>query len=42
MAYKKGLIEIKDPKILEALLYAMKSKGCAVSYEEIEQIKRLG
>ncbi len=42
VVYKKGLIEIKDPSILDALLYAMKAKGCAISYEEIEQIKRIG
>lgn len=42
VAWKKGLIEIKDGvSILDALLYALKSKGCAVSQEEIEEIKKL-
>jgi|SRR3989344_2821993 len=41
MAYKKKLIEIKDKNALEALLYATKFKGCAISWEEIEQMKKL-
>src|SRR3989344_1411546 len=41
MAYKKGFIQIKDKHALEALLYATKFKGCAVSWEEIEQLKKL-
>jgi len=39
-AYKKGLLHLKD-HILEALLYAAKYKGCSISFEEIEQMKRL-
>jgi hypothetical protein len=42
VAYKKGLIKIKDKNILDALLYALKFKGCAISNEEISQIKKLG
>ncbi len=41
VAYKKGLIPLKGKKVLEALLYATKFKGCAISYEEIEELKRL-
>ena len=41
MAYKKKFIEIKDKNALEALLYATKFKGCAISWEEIEQLKKL-
>lgn len=41
MAYKKGIIQIKDKHALEALLYATKFKGCAISWEEIEQLKKL-
>ena len=41
MAYKKGIIQIKDKHALEALLYATKFKGCAISWEEIEQLKRM-
>jgi hypothetical protein len=41
MAYKKRLIEIRDKHALEALLYATKFKGCAISWEEIEQLKKL-
>ena len=42
VAYKKGLIKIKDKEILDALLYSLKFKGAAISGEEIEEIKRLG
>ncbi len=39
-AYKKGIIKIKDGNdLLDALLYALKYKGCAVSFEEIEELK---
>lgn len=41
VAYKKGLIPLKGKKVLEALLYATKFKGCAISFEEIEELKRL-
>lgn len=41
LAYKKGLIELKDKKVLDALLYASKFKGCSISFDEIEQIKHL-
>lgn len=42
IAYKKGVVRIKNKKILDALLYALKYKGCAISTEEIEKIKKLG
>lgn len=42
IAYKKGVVRIKNKKILDALLYALKFKGCAISSEEIERIKKLG
>jgi hypothetical protein len=41
VAYKKGLVKLKGPQVLDALLYAMKFKGAAISGEEIEQIKKL-
>ena len=42
VAYKKGLTEIQDgADVLDALLYSLKFKGCAISSEEIEEIKRL-
>lgn len=41
LAYKKNLIEWKGKEILEALLYALKFKGCAISTDEIEEIKKL-
>lgn len=42
LAHKKGLLTIKSKNALDALLYALKFKGCSVSEDEIEQIKRLG
>ncbi len=41
LAYKKGLVKIGNGNLLEALLYAMKYKGCSVSREEVEAMKRL-
>lgn len=45
VAYKKGLIHnmnnTRDRKALEALLYATKFKGSAISFEEINQLKKL-
>jgi len=42
VAWKKNLIELKDGKtVLDALLYAVKFKGCAISSDEIEEIKGL-
>lgn len=41
LAYKKSLIRWKNKDVLDALLYALKFKGCAISYEEIEQIKKM-
>ena len=43
VAYKKGLVDLKDGNVvLDALLYALKFKGAAISGDEIEEIKRLG
>ena len=39
--YKKGIFKIKSALLLDALLYAVKFKGCAISDEEIKEIKRL-
>lgn len=41
VAYKKGLIPLKGKKVLEALLYATKFKGSAISIQEIEELKKL-
>jgi len=40
--YKKGISKLKNGLVLDALLYAVKFKGCAISEEEIEAIKRIG
>lgn len=42
VAWKKGYVDLKDgDTVLDALLYAVKFKGCAISSEEIEEIKRI-
>lgn len=41
IAYKKGFFDIKDSRALEAMLYALKYRGCSVSEAEIEEIKYL-
>ena len=42
VAYKKNLVDLKDGAlVLDALLYALKFKGAAISGEEIEEIKRM-
>jgi len=41
VAYKKGLLKIKGKKVLEAALYATKYKGAAISFEEIDELKKL-
>ncbi len=40
-AYKLGLIDIKDPRTLEALILATKFKGSSISWEEINILKKL-
>ncbi len=41
-AFKKNLIDLKDgKKVLEAILYATKNYGCAISEKEIERILSL-
>ena len=41
VAYKKNLIKLNGKEVLDALLYALKFKGCAISSEEIEEIKKI-
>ena len=41
IAIKKKLPELKDSKTLEAMLYGLKYRGCSVSEEEIQEVKRL-
>ena len=41
VAYKKGLLGLNGKKALEAALYATKFKGASISFEEIEELKRL-
>ena len=42
VAWKKGLIHVKKSKdLLDALLYGVKFKGCAISSTEIESMKKL-
>jgi hypothetical protein len=41
MIYKNGLFRLKSPKILDAALYGLKYKGCSISNEEIDKLKKL-
>jgi len=41
VAYKKNILRLKDPKALEAVLFATKFKGAAVSFDEINILKNL-
>jgi hypothetical protein len=41
VAYKKGLIGLQGSKVLEALVYATKFKGSAISFEELNELKKL-
>jgi hypothetical protein len=41
LAYKKGLVEIKDKKALEAMLYALKFGGCSITEKEILSISKI-
>ena len=42
-AYEKGILPWKEPKALEAALYAVKYAGCSITREEIkEYVKMLG
>ena len=42
VAHKKGLIKLGNGLLLDALLWAVKFKGCAISGDEIKEIKRIG
>jgi hypothetical protein len=41
MMYKKGVTKTKNKQVLDAMLYALKFKGCAVSTEEISKLKKI-
>jgi hypothetical protein len=42
VAWKKGIIPLKDGiTVLDALLFALKFKGCAISGDEIKEIKKI-
>ena len=40
--YKKDLTRLKDKQTLDALLWAVKFKGCSISEDEIQEIQKLG
>lgn len=40
--YKKKLAKLKDGQVLDAMLWAVKFKGCSISGDEIREIKRIG
>ncbi len=42
MIHKKKLARLKNGEVLDALLWAVKFKGCSISSDEIKEIKRIG
>lgn len=42
VAFKKKLTDISDPRVLDAMLYAVKFNGCAITDDEINEMKRMG
>jgi hypothetical protein len=41
IAYEKGFLQEKTKEFLDAILFALKMKGSAISLKEIEEIKKL-
>jgi hypothetical protein len=41
LAYKRGIVKMKNHNVLDALLYALKFNGCSISDEEIAEMERL-
>jgi len=41
IAHKKKLVKLGNGKLLDALLWAVKFKGCAISDDEIKEIKKI-
>lgn len=41
VAHKKNLVKLKEKNVLDALLYALKFSGCAITDEEIDEIKKM-
>lgn len=41
IAYKKGLLKIGNGELLDALLWAVKFKGCSISDQEIKEIEKM-
>ena len=41
IAYKKGLIKIKNPHAFNSIVNALRYKGCSISNEEIAELKTL-
>jgi len=41
VAYKKGILKFRGKGVLDAMLYAVKFKGAAISGEEIQEMERL-
>ena len=41
VAHKKGLTNVHGPKALEALIFATKFKGSSISWDEVNELKKL-
>lgn len=42
IAYKKDLLDLKDPRALQAVLYGLKFNGCSISESEVSEMIRIG
>jgi len=41
VAWKKGIVKSKNKKVLDAMLWAVKFKGCSISEDEIREIQKI-
>ncbi len=41
VAWKKGIVKSKNKKVLDAMLWAVKFKGCSISEDEIKEIQKI-
>lgn len=41
VAYKKGIVRLKNHDVLDAILYALKMNGCSITDNEIREMERM-
>ncbi|MBU2104796.1 MAG: hypothetical protein KKF67_03415 [Nanoarchaeota archaeon] len=42
VAYKKGLIGGRNKKLFGSMIYALKFKGCSISRDDVDEMRRMG